>query len=254
MNPSIITHFAPPDPGATPLNLVQLVTLLNALVSSEFREPDSYIPYVIQSGTPGVEDQDKSWLELDSQGRPIAIKIFWHGHWRRVYNGMLGEIRNYSGDPTTDFDTDGLGKVGLAYDGWHLCNGKNGVVDLSDRFIIGAHMNGSNGVNGYQHGQWVTTAIDGAGNHSGGVRDITLTNNNTYQPTSNIGKTLVGKYNVNGAALENSGILWGLPSVQDENKNKNLIASSDGNTNPDNIQVIPPYLAFAFIIFVGYQS
>src|SRR4029077_11212585 len=150
MNPIITTTFAPPDPGATPLNLIQLVDLLKVLVSSEMQ--GSYIPYVMQNGTPGVEDQDKSWLELDAQGRPIAFKIFWHGHWRRVYNGMLGEIRMYSGDPGTDFDTNGLGKVGLTYDGWHLCNGKDGIVDLSDRFIVGAHMNNHDGVNGFQSG------------------------------------------------------------------------------------------------------
>jgi hypothetical protein len=254
-NPSIVTHFDNPDPGATPLNLIQLVELLNALVSTQFQNPNSYTPYVISNGTPGVDDQDKAWLELDSTGRPTSIKIFWNGHWRRVYNGMIGEIRMYSGDPSIDFDGNGLGKVGLAYDGWHICNGKNGVVDLSDRFIVGAHMN-NHDTNGYQTslGGWISTVTKTAGLHQGGTKDITLTDKNTFQPTLDIGTLKLGKYQDAGNTmyLQGSEFAYGKPSVGDETKNVTVNIQSEGNPTPDAITTVPPYLAFAFIIFVGY--
>jgi len=84
------------------------------------------------------------------------------------------------------------------------------------------------------------------------VRDITLTNNNTYQPQVDIGTVKVGKYTIAGAALDSGGIIYGDVSLGDETKNKNLHLQSEGNIHPDNIQVIPVYLSFAFIIFVGY--
>lgn len=249
MNPSVLTQFALPDPNASPLTVTQLVQLLNVLVSSEIQ--GSYTPYVIQAGTPGVDDRDKSWLELDSQGRPIAIKIFWHGHWRRVYNGMMGEIRAYSGDPSIDFDTFGLGKVGQTYDGWHLCNGKQGIIDLSDRFIIGAHMNGAGGVNGYKDGEWVTTEVKTDGEHQGGVREITLTDKNTYV---NMPKITVGRLKIDagGEDYDTGGLLYGRPSANPDVNT--TIQDEIKNTDPEAINVIPVYLAFAYIIFVGYST
>jgi hypothetical protein len=150
VNPPVLTQFANPDPNAAPLNITQLVQLLNVLVGSEIQ--GSYIPYVLQNGTPGMDDTDKAWIELDTAGRPKAVKVYYNGTWRRVYNGMLGEIRGYHGDPSTVFDDNGLGKVGLEYDGWHLCNGKDGTPDLSDKFVIAGHMNNSNGHTGYNNG------------------------------------------------------------------------------------------------------
>lgn len=251
MNPTVLTRFAAPDPTAAPLTTAQLVQLLNVLVSSEIQ--GSYIPYIMQNGTPGVDDQDKSWLELDTQGRPIAVKIFWNGHWRRIYNGMLGEIRGYSGDPGNDFDTNGLGKVGLTYDGWHLCNGRDGTPDLSDRFLLSAHMNNVT-VNGYQDGEWVSTLVHTAGEHTGGFREITLDETNTYQPAVNIGTLKVGKYDISGATLDSSGDVWGKPSLGDETKNTNLEIQSDGNVTPNPINVVNPFIAIGWIIFVGYAA
>jgi microcystin-dependent protein len=42
----------------------------------------------------------------------------------------------YSGS-TTNFITNGLGKVGTQLDGWALCNGNNGTPNLKGRFIAG---------------------------------------------------------------------------------------------------------------------
>lgn len=249
MNPSVLTQFAAPDPNAAPLTVVQLVELLNRLVSSEIQ--GSYIPYVIQNGTPGVEDQDKTWLELDSQGRPIAIKIYWHGHWRRVYNGMLGEIRGYQGNPATDFDTRGLGKVGLTYDGWHLCNGLDGAPDLSDKFVIGAHLNNADGHDGYDSGQWKTW-LTGAGLHTGGAKDITLTDATTYRPARDA--VTARRHSADGNAPDDTGTLLGIGSADTQYPLQGGGEEDAGNTEPDSISVVNPFIALGWIIFVGYST
>jgi len=251
MNPEVVTQFANPDPDAAPLNITQLVALLNTLVNSQIQ--GSYIPYVIQHGEPGVNDRDKAWIFIDTQGRPIETRIWWANGsaWRRIYNGMIGEVRFYNGDPSIDFDTNGLGNIGGAYDGWHICNGLDGTPDMSDRFPIGAHMNNAT-VNGYQpaNGGWVTTEVDSAGKHQGGVKEITLKNNTTYE---NLPEVKVGKYTIAGATLDPAGIIWGKISLTDDTKNE-IIFPAATNTTPDPINIINPYNAIAMIIFVGYST
>ena len=249
MNPPILTQFAAPDPNAAPLTIAQLIQLLNVLVSSEMQ--GSYIPYIMQSGTPGVDDQDKSWLELDSQGRPIAIKIYWHGHWRRVYNGMLGEIRGYQGDPSVDFDARGLGKVGLTYDGWHLCNGLDGSPDLSDKFLIGAHMNNTLHP-GFDDGEWQTWISNTEGEHTGGVRDITLDAENTYRPAR--GAVTARRHSADGNAPDPVGTLLGIGSSDVQYPLQGGGEEEAGNLTPPSISVINPFIATGWIIFVGYAT
>jgi microcystin-dependent protein len=54
--------------------------------------------------------------------------------------GMVppGGIVMFSGDVATAFDAEGSGIPNTPYEGWQLCNGKNGSPDLQDRFIAAA--------------------------------------------------------------------------------------------------------------------
>lgn len=257
MNPPVHTQFAPPDPNVTPLNLIQLVEVLNRLVSSEIT--GDYITYLRQSDPPGPDDHDKVWIQVDTAGRPLAVKTFYggtgSGAWRRVYNGMLGEVRGYTGDPSTDFDENGLGKIGEEYDGWHLCNGKDGVPDLSDRFLIAAHMNNVD-AQGFQDGEWLTTQIKSSGDHEGGFREITLNEKNTFQPPGEIGAIHVGRYKITpsgGETLDASGPLYGKISDTDDTKNIDVVVKSTGTPTPEAINIINPFIALGYIIFVGYN-
>jgi hypothetical protein len=254
MNPVIDTSLGHVDPAATPLDINELIDLLNPRLSSVMQ--GSYIPYVIQHDTPGVPDRDKAWIELDTQGRPIAAKTWWHGSWRRIYNGMLGEVRMFSGDPTNDqlWNAVGRGQPGEIYDGWQICNGNNGSPDLSDRFIVGAHMRPTGSGYDPAKGGWVSNISNSEGEHTGGVKEITLNGDNTYQPIADIGHVKVGKYTVAGSTLDPSGILWGKISDADETKNTTLQIQSDGNTDPDAIPTVPPFIALGFIVFIGYAT
>jgi len=247
-NPIVLTGFANPDPNAAPLNIVELVKLLNQLVQSAIQ--GSYTPYVLGHEVPSAEDQDKVWFALDPSGRPLGFFTFYNGAWRRTYNGMLGEIRMYSGDPTIDFDANGLGKVGAGYwyDGWHLMNGKDGVPDWSDKFIIGGTMNDlSKGWNAAS-GNW-QSFVEGVAKATGGAATITLNASNTYiAPTPRIAVT---RWKADGNTPDASSGLMGLPP--DSTGGTALIqAATTGNVTPAAITNLPPYIAAGFITFVGY--
>ena len=179
---------------------------------------------MLQNGTPGVSDQDKVWFELDANGRPVSIKVFWNGNWRRVYNGMMGEVRGYTGNPGDDFDSTGWGKKMGEYDGWHLCNGNDGAPDFSDQFLIGAHMN-NDGHSGYVDSEWVSWVGDTTGDarrgsqgfhydrkllHGDLLRDVPICTRKIW--------SRAGARSLPDAAKP----LWGQPSLNAETKNFNL--------------------------------
>lgn len=278
MNPEIQTQFASPDPNASPLNLIQLVQLLNSLVNSQIT--GSYVPYVMGSTTPGVDDQDKAWIELDAAGRPKSIKMFYNGNWRRVYNGMLGEIRGFSGAPGYNtsgfFDVHGLGNVGGDYDGWHICNGQGGTPDLSNKFVCGANLNNNGTAGGYDStagwqtlihappGQDITTAGGGQWTNLIKPEDVSL-------PV--LEQTNMDRYSVNGGVgvtIDSAGLLYGVD--QGHTTSRRPIPSGNppdllytyppaswptnsglGNPNPTAFFSAPPFYTMAWIIFVGYR-
>jgi len=254
-NPPVRTQFAMPDPNAAPLNLAQLFTLANALVSSEI-VGDSFNTYVIQNGTPGVGDQGKVWIELSSDNKPLSIKTFYNGHWRKVYSGNIGEVKMFSGDPTNKFDAHGKGVIGGEWDGWHICNGKDGVIDLSDKFVIAAHLNDKDNQVGWNASDDVwQTFVDGKAVHDqGGAKDFTLTDKTTFRKAAP--PLTVDSWSADGNAhTPPSGQLLGLQPAQsfnDPNNDRTMIAIDDGNTEPDPIPVLPPYFALAFVVFIGY--
>lgn len=246
MNPAILTQFASPDPNASPLNITQLVALLNTLVDSQIT--GSYIPYVISSSTPSVDDQDKAWIFVDSGGRPIEQRIYYNGAWRRIYNGMLGEVRGYNGDPSIDFDANGLGIVGGTYDGWHLCNGQDGTPDLSDRFLIAGHMNNAGGQSGYDNG-WQTTIFGTGVDKTGGFRDITLDASNTYRPARSA--VTAQRFTATANTPDPGGDLLATGG----GGTRYTLSGGDadaGNPTPPSISIINPFIALGYIIFVGY--
>lgn len=250
MNPPVITQIAHADPNADPLNINELIDLLNTLLSSQIT--GSYIPYVISNTAPGVDDQDKAWIELDATGRPKAIRTFFSGNWRRIYNGMLGEVRGFSGDPTdlTKWDANGHGVIGGDYDGWQICNGLNGSPDLSDKFLIGGHMNNSGGHSGYSSG-W-QTFVDGVADlKTGGNASVTLDAAHTYFPGT---PDVVARFWSATGNAPNPHVagLWGVKSNSTPADNDNIVNGVAAHTTPDPINILNPFIAIGWMIFQGY--
>jgi hypothetical protein len=244
-----------------------LIDVFNPLFNSVI--DGSYIPYIIQSGTPGTDQQGYAWIEIDASGRPISIRTYYNGHWRRVYNGMLGEVRMFGGNPndTTVWDGNGAGVIGGIYDGWQICNGKNGSLDLSDRFVVGGTMNNI-GHPGYDPTNAWQTFVDGkTSNHSGGFPNHLLTQAdlppfNSIAGTSDVVLSGHGfKADVdhpgNPAALVDTNYGGGdANSVRIGNYGSSPNPSVYGTpvTPQTPVPTLPPYLALAFIQFVGYTT
>ena len=274
MNPEISTSFNTPDPNANPLNLTQLVQLLDRLVSTQMI--GSYIPYVLQSTQPGVDDQDKAWIELDTAGRPKSIKVFYNGHWRRIYNGMLGEVRGFSGNPgyntTGPFDVTGLGVIGGDYDGWHICNGQGGTPDLSNKFVCGANLNNPPGHSGgYDSTNGWETFIDTTTGSiaGGGAWKPVIKPENVSLPV--LSQTFMSRYRIGGGGEteDTAGLLWGVdagaplghwpipggtPPSTSYTYPPSTWPANGGAGNPAAIgfMAAPPFYSLAWMIFVGY--
>jgi hypothetical protein len=263
--PPVIGHFAHASANAAPLTLNELIDILNSLLNIKIN--GDYTPYIMQHGTPGQDKTDLAWIELDSAGRPLAIRVYYAGHWRKVYSGMIGEIRMYSGDPSNGdiWTTQGHGVVGSDYDGWQICNGNNGSPDLSDKFIVGAHMNDKNGHNKYnQHWQ---TFVDGkndlqtggspdhmieeielppfnptGGSTGKGTNDITI-HGNEFKSDSNHGADAHPIIDPNyGNQLTHDWVIG------------HYGASPQDGDDQRAVPTLPPFYAFALIIFQGYTT
>jgi len=269
MNPLIIGQFALADPNANPIELNDLIKLLNQLISINMQ--GAYIPYVIGHDAPGVNDQDKAWIELDTAGRPIATKVWYAGNpgaWRRIYNGMIGEIRGYSGNPNDDFTVNptsgafGAGKIGEQYDGWYLCNGVNGTPNLSDKFLLGGHMDKSDSHPAYDNG-WLSSVPrpDGVTDDlkTGGQFTISLTENNVPLLTNHEqgqakGLWIHGNDNLpSPSGHGSSSPLVSVTFADNVPRNWNLTKDNPYGKDPvDPTWTTPPFVSLGWIIFRGY--
>jgi hypothetical protein len=264
--PAITTQLAHADPGASPLTLNELIDILNPLFSSEL--DGTYVPQIIiQAATPGTDKAGYVWLETDSAGRPLSIRTYYNGHWRRVYNGMIGEIRMYSGDPADDaiWDSNGHGKVGGTYDGWQICNGKNSSPDLSDQFVVGASMNGDHPQ--YSNG-WQTFVDGKTSKKTGGSKDHMIVSNelppiNPDDPDGPRSDLVLrgNEFSSGDPGFISPRGVQAIVSIHNTGiENQVTIAHYGANPSghPEDPQVampvIPPFYCLAFIVFQGYTT
>src|SRR5439155_27034168 len=129
---------------------------------------------------------------------------------------------------------------------WALMNGNNGTPNVTDKFLVAAHLDDSGGHNKYTTSGW-QTFVDGVSDEqTGGAPDITLNATNTFRyafPGVN-----VNKFQADGNASSSTGKLYGSGSANEAT----LIEPDPGNATPPAIPTLPPYYALAYIQFVGY--
>jgi hypothetical protein len=292
-NPAVKTQFGFADPNASPITINDLIALLNTLISSSIEpeypndeHPTFRLFYIIGPDEPSPEDHDKLWIQTDSTSRPIAAKLFTNGAWRRIYNGMLGEIRGFTGEPGYGpaypphfFNESGRGNIGGPYDGWAICNGQNGTPDLSDQFLIGAHLNKHDSHPAYKDGHWVTF-IPGEGTEAGQelptggafsemIMPINLPplDNSLPDPITNVlpevGLYITGReYKIDAThtdvlPLIDDNYAGGDPPTGPGSHTQLLVKyGADPRANPPRPQrklpVTPPFYALAWITFIGY--
>jgi hypothetical protein len=242
--PALDLHCDQPDPAMHPQTFGEACRFIDQLLRGTLQ--GSYIPYVIGSTTPTVQDQDKLWFRLDGSGRPLGLFYYYSGSWRRQNTGLAGEVRMFSGNPATYFDSTGKGISGTEWDGWALCNGNNGTFNLTDRFIISAHMDGSGGIAPYSSA-W-QTGVTGAATLNGGAKQATLTTGQV--PIAPTDAVIVDKFADTGRDV--SGHVFGIHGSPAPGGTYELIPASAGETSPDPVPTLPPYVALGFVLFIGY--
>jgi hypothetical protein len=257
MSATVTAALGNPDPSSNPTNLQDLVTLLNSLFLAEPVSGGPFTPYVISSTTPSVSDQDKAWLQTDGNGRPLAIKLFYNGGWRKFYKGNTSEVRIFRGDPTIYFDNTGLGLSTAPepnWDGWAILNGNNGTENWSDTFPIFGRMDNVS-ISGYSSG-WQTNVTGGA-TKTGGAALYQI--KNTDLPSMKV--FVSGKRYSSGAGNTPTRVLvdGDYAASGGPYTDPNAIASfgSDPSGTPPvpqtTIPTLPPYRACCACTWVGYS-
>ncbi len=239
--------FANPPPGTCPSTFDEAVVLLQALLSGEVTT--TFIPYILGFATPAVEDQDKAWIRLDANGRPLGTFIFYAGSWRRQYTGKPGQIAMFNGNPATYFDGTGKGLITAEWDGWAICNGNNGTPNLTDKFIAGAHMDNSDGQLGYTGGVWKSMVYPFANVATGGVPYHTIVASDLPALDISIDGN---EYNPGGSPHADARVIIDLLYANGAPHSADI--AHYGTTGAQtSIPSVPPFYAMAFALFIGYS-
>jgi len=249
MAATVTAQFSNPDPSDNPTTLQGLFTLLNNHALAEPVSGGPFTPYVISSTTPAVADQDKAWFKVDANGRPLEVRLFYNGSWRRFYTGKTGQVEMFSGNLTTYFDGTGLGLTGLDWDGWAICNGNNGTTNLSNLFIVGAAMDNV-GITGYTGTHWQTN-VTGTALQTGGAANYAIVNNNLPNMTVYVS----GRRYSSGAGNTPKRVLVDGDYAGGDLTDPNPIAQFGANppANPQtSIPTTPPFYALAYCQWIGY--
>jgi hypothetical protein len=198
----------------------------------------------VGSTPPSSSLTNKVWYKTDAAGRPLGVFMFYNGNWRRVYSGVaLGEIRIFAGPFSLYFDGTGRGLVGGDVDGWALCNGQNGTLNIEGDCPVP-------GLPGQFVGQstdgWFSNC-EGTGWHAaGGQRGLTISMN--YLPPMVAHSHIRGYQEGTGAGFAASTNDGTAPDYQ--------LPVRDASGNAGLGQQLPSqhlYVALGFIQFVGYQ-
>jgi microcystin-dependent protein len=130
-----------------------LVTIVGSGAFAHAESGDAL--FIDQKGNVGI-GMEGPRAKLDVNGTILGI-------------GMVppGGIVMFSGDVAKAFDANGTGIPNTPYEGWQLCNGKNGSPDLQDRFIAAAGRNYKMGDQGGADSITLTTDQLPAHRHTG---------------------------------------------------------------------------------------
>lgn len=190
----------------------------------------------VGSAPPSSSLTNKVWFKIDGAGRPLGVFMFYNGNWRKVYNGVYGDIKMYLGNGG-NFDGTGRGVVGSDCDGWAICNGGNGTPNMTDgRFPAGGSWNGAN---------WISSGMGARG----GANAHQITESDLPALQAGPVHSQAGKWQSGGGG----GWLTTPPQAGATEADYNLpVFGPGGQTGGQNPLPPPKYQIFAFIMFIGY--
>ncbi len=181
------------------------------------------------NATPDVTDQDKPWYRTTTDGVAIGWYYYFNGKWVRSADFPVGTIFSFNGSSAL-FDSSGKGIPGTSTDGYFLCNGSNGTPNLTDKFIVGGGR--------YVNGAWLTDVDPAARAVSSGGRDRVVLNLGNLPALSADFAA--------GTAAGNSTQAF----VRGNQPSGDHIVDTITPGNNDPLFPIPPFYAFAYIIWL----
>lgn len=218
--------------------------LMGAMFGDEIRgQAGGEALFIDREGNVGVGTTEPK-AKLDVKGAIAGIGVV-----------PPGGIIMFSGDVTKAFDENGTGTKGTPYEGWQLCNGKNGSPDLRDRFVAGAGGNYSIGTQGGAGS--VTLALDQMPSHNHGGRtggqDLRLNYPGVFYNSQGVSTgILVSVQQPSPRYRPNLLTTRGQPDIEVVPRNHTHgIVSQGGSQAHENR---PPFYALAFIMRLSTSS
>jgi hypothetical protein len=211
-------------------------------------------------------DLNGLWVwRLDQYKLPPRLMTGYRGGWWQLYTGLATEIRMFMGYPAGYFDASGRGKEYSGWEGWQLCNGQNGALNLENFFIIPGYRNdGTSWVASvYWSGSGATVNADGTINWGDATQDFIDINPNERQFTISLNNFPLFSLWVNWSqnfklTKSGSGDNWGTPAPGANNGSFNTstwVYQFDQHAIMLSYPMsrLPPYVAVAYVQFIGYQ-
>jgi hypothetical protein len=201
----------------------------------------------------GGADFNGIWAwDLSAQNQPFRLMTGYRNSWWPLYTGMPGEIRMMVTPPAGYFDGSGRGLQNSGWDGWCLCNGQNGTVNLNNLFVVPGYR--------YDGTAWVTNVDnkDAYSNPKSPYFQIALDNFPGMTGNMPIGFTLFLQYtNFFKTNQFNSGEYSTIVDPQASTTQGTYFWTVYPMDESDQmiqypVSILPPYIALGYVQFMGY--
>ena len=132
-------------------------------------------------------------------------------------------------------------------DGWHICNGLEGTINLTDRFVVGAGTGG-----GYNVGNTITGTVTPIGTLTIGGHKLTADEVKGHQhtltdfyATGNLHIYKIGRYSDNPTTTASQETFY--TSVVEEESNVSAHSHTGSFTGIESDQIVPPCAVLYYI-------
>jgi len=228
--PIVVSPNIVSDPtGCLPGNRQEMIDFIAQNLSVQFQS-DAFNTFNYGTATPSAENRGRPWFRIESGTNfPLGWYSFYNGSWRRITGLPRYAILEYKG-PSSVFDGTGRGLAGGQMEGFFLCNGNHGTLDLKDKFIVGS--------TDYSAGRWKSDVNPNNDQQGGGGSAQQTLNINNLPP-------ITIPLPVGGGVGGNNRFVFGSNGYSENQYDVVVVGAGDARPQPFNI--LPPWLALAYV-------
>lgn len=229
-------QVANPPPGSCVAQIPGLVEYLQSAITLKVQGELTGTRIIKSQVAPDPDEQDAIWFRVDNIGNTLGLLSFVNGDWRKIPAVGIGTRIYYNGPVAGVFDPLTLfGVHGGEYDGWQI------DYTYADQFVVsGSQLN-------TQTQQWVSN-VSGGLVPTGGANAVTLSLDNVPRIANpGLSTTL---WEANGNSPGGDSALWGKTTANFP-ANVSLLPADPGNQKPTPVNILPPYIAMAMLVYRG---